>query len=55
VDLDAALSPDKAFDATHIALATSSLDDDETANSLVQLAPLLGTLKIKVEEARTDR
>lgn len=49
VDLDAALSRERAFDATHIALTTSSLGEGEMTNSLVQLAPLLGTISIKVE------
>lgn len=48
-DLDAALSPAHAFDATHIALAPTSLSDDDTANALVRLAPLIGTLKVGVE------
>lgn len=49
VDLDAAISPTQAFDATHIALAPTSLSDDDTTNALVRLAPLIGTLKISVE------
>ncbi|MCC6322846.1 MAG: transglutaminase domain-containing protein [Phycisphaerales bacterium] len=51
VDLDAALSRESGFDATHIALTTSSLSENEMTNSLVQLAPLMGTIKIKVESA----
>lgn len=49
IDVDAALSPSQPFDATHIALAPTSLSDDDTTNSLVRLAPLIGTLKIRVE------
>jgi hypothetical protein len=52
VDLDAALSADEPSDATHIALAPTSLADDDTTNSLVKLAPLIGTLKIRVEEPK---
>ncbi len=37
-------------DATHIALAVTPLDSPEVQNSLVELAPLLGGLEIKVEE-----
>jgi len=49
VDLDGAISADSPFDATHIALTTSSLSDEDMTNSLVQMVPLLGTLKLKVE------
>lgn len=49
VDLDAAIDREHAFDATHIALAASSLSEKDMTNSLVQLAPALGTLDIKVE------
>lgn len=52
VDLDAALSADEPSDATHIALAPTSLSEDDTTNSLVKLAPLIGTLKISVEEPK---
>lgn len=47
-DLDATLPPGLTFDATHIALAHSSLADGETTNSLVSLVPVLGKLKIEV-------
>lgn len=51
VDLDAALSPSEPFDATHIAIALTSLSEADATNSLVALAPLLGTINIKVESA----
>jgi hypothetical protein len=50
VDLDATLA-DRPFDATHIALLTSSMSDQSTINDLIALAPLLGTLQVKVVEA----
>lgn len=50
MDLDAALSQEHAFDATHIALTTSTFADGEVINSMVQLAPLVGTIGIKVEQ-----
>ena len=49
IDLDPTLPGSLSYDATHIALSTSSLKDGETINSLLQLAPLLGRLQIKVE------
>jgi hypothetical protein len=52
VDLDATLGPVAVFDATHIALVESFLDDDGAMNSMVSLAGLLGRLKIKVEEVK---
>jgi len=50
VDLDPTLGADTAFDATHTAFATSRLDEGEAMGSLSAIAPLLGTLEIKVEE-----
>ncbi len=47
-DLDA--TGRAAFDATHIALTKNTLDDDEFVNELVQFAPMLGNLSIKVIE-----
>jgi transglutaminase-like putative cysteine protease len=52
IDLDAALASDAASDATHIALAPSSLSDAETTNALVRLAPMIGTLRISVEHPK---
>jgi transglutaminase-like putative cysteine protease len=49
VDLDATLPDGAPFDATHIALAVSTLADGEATNPLVTLVPLLGRARIKVE------
>lgn len=48
VDLDATLSNERAFDATHIALLATALNDEQPQESLVKLVPLLGGLKIEV-------
>lgn len=48
-DLDATLSPTRAFDATHIALRTDALADGK--NALIEMAPTLGALRIVVEKA----
>ncbi|MBC7773053.1 MAG: transglutaminase domain-containing protein [Pyrinomonadaceae bacterium] len=48
VDLDATLPPGRACDATHIALLTSPLNDDQPQESLVKLVPLLGGLSVEV-------
>lgn len=50
VDLDATLGQIAPFDATHIALVHSYLEDDGAMNSMVSLAGMLGRLKVKVEE-----
>lgn len=52
VDFDATLGPNTPFDATHIALATSDMSDDEATNSMITLVPLLGALEIEIEEAQ---
>lgn len=52
VDLDATLPSWIPFDATHIALSTSALTDDNAVGGLVELAPLMGRLQIKVENAQ---
>ncbi len=49
VELDATLGSHTPFDATHIALATSSLADGATSNALLSLAPVIGQLEIEVE------
>lgn len=49
VDLDATL-PDVAFDAAHIAIGASSMTDGAITNDLIVIAPMLGTLQIKVVE-----
>lgn len=51
VDLDGTLPGPRAFDATHIALATSALGEGEEATSLATILPLMGRLSIKVESA----
>jgi hypothetical protein len=50
VDLDATLPKDTPFDATHVTLATSDLEDGVGAMDLASIAPLLGTLRIEVVE-----
>ena len=52
VDLDATLNERSAFDATHIAFATSALGEGDAVSSLAALAPMLGAVKIAVEEAK---
>jgi transglutaminase-like putative cysteine protease len=50
VDLDATLpATGPAFDATHVAVLTSAMDDGKTASTMASLVPLLGRLQIKVE------
>ena len=49
IDLDPTLPREILFDATHIALATSALSDEEPSNALLTLVPLLGRLEIEVE------
>jgi len=53
VDLDATLSSSNgvAFDATHIAIMTSALEDGKTTGAMASIVPLLGRLSIKVEHA----
>lgn len=51
VDLDAVLPPGVAYDATHIAVSVSSLGPTDSVNPLVELAPLLGTLRVSVKNA----
>ena len=48
VDLDATLGDDTPFDATHIALARSVLADDTMMNDMVNMAPMLGRLSVRV-------
>ncbi|MBZ0171892.1 MAG: transglutaminase-like domain-containing protein, partial [Phycisphaerales bacterium] len=49
VDLDATLPDSLPMTATHIALAVTGLPDENRINALVELAPLMGRLAIKVE------
>lgn len=52
VDLDAALSEEKAFDATHLTLGVSTLAEGEIGAGMTTLAPLLGRVAIEVEETK---
>lgn len=54
VDLDAVMPPETPVSATHIALATTDLSDDERLNAMVELGPLLGTLRIEVLSPDAD-
>jgi len=54
VDLDSTLSDKTPFDATHIALSLSAMNDDETINSMASLAPLLGRVQLEVEHTSAD-
>jgi len=49
VDFDATIDHPR-FDATHIAVVTSALDDDSMSSDLTGMIPLMGQLKITVEE-----
>lgn len=56
-DLDAAIPPhgdDPGVDATHIALAHSSLADGEAVNSMAALVGLLGRITIDIVTITTD-
>jgi len=48
IDLDATLSSDHPFDATHIALGISDLSQGVIANDMLVLAPVMGRLQIEV-------
>lgn len=53
VDLDPSLPADGPdFDATHIALGTSAMSDDDATNDLIRMLPLMQKLTIKVEAMR---
>jgi hypothetical protein len=51
VDVDAALSAEHAFDATHVALSVSAMKDGETLNSMAALAPVMGRVGVGVVSA----
>lgn len=51
IDLDATLG-ERATDATHIALAYSAMEDGQAGNALVKLAPLIGTIDVRVDRVR---
>lgn len=50
IDLDATLLVPVAFDATHIALSVSDMNDGVLGNDMAALLPLLGNLEIEVVE-----
>ncbi len=52
VDLDGTLRRGTVFGAGHIALGVSSMSDAQPQNFMVTLAPLLGRLKIEVEDTQ---
>ena len=49
VDVDGTLPGDVSMDATHIALAVSSMGDEEAFDGLVGMVPLMGNLEIEIE------
>lgn len=49
VDLDAVLPVGTPYDATHITIDTSELDDSDPSGGLLGVASVMGRLKIKVE------
>ncbi len=53
VDLDATL-PGNDYDAAHIGVAVSDLSGAGRINTMAAVAPLLGTLRIEVEDASAD-
>ena len=55
VDLDATLDDDTPFDAAHIALARSVLSDDTVMNDMVNMAPMLGRLSVRVIDTGSGR
>lgn len=54
VDLDATLPDGVRFDATHIALSVSDMNDGVMGNDMAALLPLLGNLDIEVVETVYD-
>jgi hypothetical protein len=49
IDLDATLDDGTPFDATHIRLSASNMGDGAMANDIATSAPLIGTLRIDME------
>ncbi len=49
IDLDATLSGERAFDATHIAIMTSAMEDGKATGAMASIVPLLGRLSITVD------
>jgi len=54
VDLDATLPAGRTFDATHIALAVSSMSDDNALNDMIQIAPMIGAIQLQVGEVESE-
>ncbi len=54
VDYDATLPDGKRFDATHIALSVSDLNDGIAGSDMAAMVPLLGNLNIEVIETGHD-
>jgi hypothetical protein len=52
VDLDATLDAGTPFDAAHICLGTSGLQDGDTVNSMASLATIMGQLSVEVVRTR---
>jgi transglutaminase-like putative cysteine protease len=48
VDVDATLGPATAFDATHITLSVSDLENELMTNDVIAMIPLIGRLSIDV-------
>ena len=55
VDLDATLGNDTPFDATHIALVRSALTDEAMMNDMIDMAPMIGRLSIRVIDTSFGR
>jgi len=54
-DLDATLAPGhRGYDATHITIAVTSLDDTEGVQSLISIANVMGNLEINVQHVSYD-
>lgn len=51
IDLDATIGG-TPFDAAHIALSSTAMREGEFVNAMVEIAPLIGALRIEVEEIR---
>ena len=49
IDLDATMDERQPFDAAHIAIDVSTMDDGEMINGMVTLVPLIGRLSVEVQ------
>ena len=54
-DLDATLRDGQTYDATHITIGVTSLDDKEGLQSMMGIAGIMGNLDIKVESVSHDQ